>query len=161
MRGTTRFNQSNYLRIRFLDDKDGTGKLLARAEADGFSGESGAYFNVEEIEVFAEALKVFPLPSEDPRRSISGGFGARPGQPESAQEHLGISVYLVNAKRGYVGMQVRMATEVWPDTRLESKKQAHIEILVTYEPLANFSKDLLAVLRGSLIEAVIAGETLS
>jgi hypothetical protein len=33
---------SNYLRIRFLDDKDGTGKLLARAEADGFSGESGA-----------------------------------------------------------------------------------------------------------------------
>jgi hypothetical protein len=39
----------NYLRIRFLDDKDGSGKLLVRAQADGFSGESGAYFNVDDL----------------------------------------------------------------------------------------------------------------
>jgi len=38
-------------------------KLMARAEADGFSGEGGAYFNVEELEEFAEALRVFPPPS--------------------------------------------------------------------------------------------------
>ena len=29
---------ANYLPVRFLDDRDGTGKLLARAEADGESG---------------------------------------------------------------------------------------------------------------------------
>src|SRR6266850_508891 len=149
----------NYLRLRFLDDGDGTRKLTARAEADGFSGESGAYFNVEELEEFAEALQVFPLPPEDHRRSIASGFGSKEDDKLS-QEHLGISVYLANPQRGYVGIQVRMATEVWPDTRPESKKQATVEILATYEPLSKFSRDLLSVLRGSLKEAVIEGESL-
>jgi hypothetical protein len=147
----------NYLRLRFFDDGDGTGKLVARAEADSFSGESGAYFNVEALEEFAKALQIFPLPPEDHRRSISGGFG----NDLDAQEHLGISVYLVNPQRGHVGIQVRMATEVWPDTRPKSKKQAVVEVLTTYEPLAKFSKDLLSVLGGSLKEAVIEGESLS
>jgi len=108
---------SNYLRLRFLDDGDGTGKLLAEAEADGFSGEGGAYFTVEELEEFAEALRLFPLPPEDHRRSIAGGFGRKEAPDKLAQEHLGISVYLANAQRGYVGIQIRMATEVWPNTR--------------------------------------------
>jgi len=150
----------DYLRLRFKDDKDGTGLLMARAEADGFSGTSEAYFNVEELEEFAKAIKLFPLPPEDARRSISGGFGsAKDVQLE--QEHLGISVYLADASRGYVGIQVRMATKVWPDTRPESKKQAVVEILATYEPLARFSRDLLLVIHGSLKEAAIEGESQS
>jgi hypothetical protein len=151
----------NYLRLRFGNDGDGTGRLVARAEADGFSGESGAYFNVAELEDFAGSLQLFPLPPEDNRRSISGGFGVDEEHTRPAQEHLGISVYLASAQRGYVGIQVRMATEVWPDTRPESKKQAVVEILATYGPLSKFSRDLLSVLRGSLKEAVIEGESLS
>jgi len=150
----------NYLRLRFMDDGDGTGKLMARAEADGFSGEGEAYFNVEELEEFAEALRLFPLP-RDHRRSIASGFCSKEDPSKLEQEHLGISVYLANAQRGYVGIQVRMATEVWPDTRPESKKQAVVEILATYEPLSKFSRDFLSVLRGSLKEAVIEGESLS
>jgi hypothetical protein len=152
---------AKYLRLRFLDDGDGTGKLMARAEADGFSGMSGAYFNVEKLKEFAEALNVFPLPPEDHRRSIASGFGSKEDHTKLAQEHLGISVYLVSAHRGYVGIQVRMATEVRPDTRPESKKQAVVEILATYEPLSKFSRDLLSVLHGSLNEAVVEGENLS
>jgi hypothetical protein len=151
----------NHLRLRFLDDGDGTGKLMAWAAADGFSGESGAYFNVEELEEFAEALQVFPLPPEDHRRSIASGFGSKENHATLEQEHLGISVYLANPQRGYVGIQVRMATAVWPDSRPESKKQAVVEILATYEPLSKFSRDLLSILRGSLKEAVIEGESLS
>jgi hypothetical protein len=83
----------NYLRLRFLDDGDGTGKLMAWAAADGFSGESGAYFNVEELEEFAEALRMFPLPPEDHRRSIASGFGSKEDHNKLSQEHLGISVY--------------------------------------------------------------------
>jgi hypothetical protein len=146
----------NYLRLRFRDDGDGTGKLMAWAAADGFSGESGAYFSVEKLKEFAEALQVFPLPAEDHRRSIASGFGSK----ELMREHLGISAYLANPQRGYAGIQVRMATAVWPDTRPESKKQAVVEILVTYEPLSKFSKDLLSVLHGSLKVAVIEGESL-
>jgi hypothetical protein len=151
----------NYLRLRFFDDGDGTGKLVARAAADGFSGEGGAYFAVEELREFAEALQVFPLPPEDDRRSIAGGFGSDEDHTKVAQEHLGISVYLADPQRGYVGIQVRMATEMWPDTRPESKKQAVVEILATYEPLSRFSRDFVRVLRGSLQEAVIEGESLS
>ena len=90
---------------------------------------------------------------------LSGGFGALPGRDEVPQEHVGISVYLADRQRGYIGIQVRMATEVWPQTRPESKKQASVEILVTYEPLAKFGRDLLSVVRGSLDEAVVPGET--
>jgi hypothetical protein len=151
----------NYLRLRFLDDGDGTGKLMAWAAADGFSGESGAYFNVEELEEFAEALQVFPLPPDDHRRSIARGFGSKENHVTLEREHLGISVYLANPQRGYVGIQVRMATAVWPDLRPESKKQAVIEILATYEPVSKSSRDLLSILRGSLKEAVIEGESLS
>ena len=150
----------NYLRLRFLDDGDGTGKLMAWAAADGFSGQTGAYFNIEELEKFAEALQVFPLPREDHRRSIASGFGTKEDHNKVSKEHLGISVYLANPQRGYVGIQVRMATEVWPDTRPESEKKAVVEILATSEPLFKFSRDLLSVLRGSLKEAVIEGESL-
>jgi|SRR5436309_4504232 len=86
----------NYLRLRFMDDGDGTGKLMARAEADGFSGEGGAYFNVEELEEFAEALRVFPPPLDDHRRSIASGFCSKEDPSKLAQEHLRISVYLAN-----------------------------------------------------------------
>lgn len=151
---------NNYLRLRFLDDRDGTGELRARAEVDGFSGESGAYFNLNELESFAESLREFPLPAKDQRRLISGGFGNNQDPKQMQQEHLAISVYPVDAKRGYVGIQVRMATPVWPDTRPESQKQATIELLTTYEPLAKFSRDLVSVLRGSLKEALIEGESL-
>jgi hypothetical protein len=148
----------SYIRLRFADDGDGTGKLLARAEADGFAGEGGAYFNIETLEEFATALAVFPMPSEDKRRSISSGFGGRGETLE--QEHLGISVYPADARRGYVGIQVRMATEIWQETRPESGKHAIVEVVTTYEPLSKFSKDLIAVLRGSMKEALLEGQNI-
>jgi hypothetical protein len=151
----------NYLRLRFSNDGDGTGKLIARAEVEGFSGEGEAYFSIETLEEFADSLRAFPFPLRDARRSITGGFGSGKKPDEVAEEHLGISAYLANAHRGYIGIQVRMATAVWPGTRPESKKQAVVEILTTYEPLSKFGKDLTSVLRASLTEALLEGESLS
>jgi hypothetical protein len=149
----------NYLRLRYSDDGDGTGELRTRAEVDGFSGKAKAYFGIDELVAFAESLREFPLPAQDDRRVIAGGFGNLHKPNEVAQEHLAISVYPVNTKRGYVGIQVRMATVHWPDMRPESQMKATVELLTTYEPLAKFSKDLIAVLRGSLHEAIIEGES--
>jgi len=150
----------NYLRLRFLNDGDGTGQLTARAEAEGFSGVGKAYFNIEKLEEFADSLRVFPFPLVDARRSIAGGFSSKEDSSK-LEEHLGISVYPADSHRGYIGIQVRMATEVWPDTRLESKKQAVVEIITTCEPLSKFSRDLRLVLHGSLNEALLEGESLS
>jgi hypothetical protein len=149
---------SSYLRVRFQDDGDGTGELRVRAEAEGFSGEGSAYFNTEELEEFANALAAFLLPTEDKRRYIAGGFWSKEQRGKLDQEHLGISVYPADALRGYIGFQVRMATQAWPGTRPESKKQAVVEVVTTYEPLSKFAKDLIAVLNGSIEEAFLQGQ---
>jgi len=143
-----------YLLLRFADDGDGTGKLFARAEANGFAGEGEAYFGTEELEKFSIAIGRFPLPNHEDC-SISGGFG-KLGTSE-VQEHLGIRVYAIDA-RGHIGLQIRMATEVWPQTRPESQKMAKIEILTSYEPLRRFSEDLAALVHEKTKEALIEGD---
>ncbi len=139
-----------FLRLGFSEDGDGTGTLDVEAEADGYSGRSHAYFNVDDIKHFAGALSKYPLP-EDQACSLTAGFGESRGKP--AQEHVGIDAYPVN-RRGYIGIQIRMATAVWTETRPESQRIAQLEIVTTYEPLARFSKDLLAVLDGTALKAI-------
>jgi hypothetical protein len=143
-----------FLTLWFSDDGDETGTLDVEAEVDGYSGRSHAYFNKDEIRRFAMALSQYPL-SEDQACSVTSGFGESRGKP--AQEHVGIAAYPVN-RRGYIGIQVRMATAVWTETRPESQRIAQLEIVTTYEPLARFSKDLLAVLDGTASEATLEGE---
>lgn len=152
--------KGSLLRLRFDDDGDGSGKLIARAEADGFAGEGGAYFNIAEIERFATALGAFPLPHDDERLSIAGGFWSQERRDHLEQEHLGISVYPADARRGYIGIQVRMATELSRGSRPQSRKSATVEVVTTYEPLSRFGKDLREVLAGKLKEAVLLGEKL-
>jgi len=144
----------SYLRLQFQDEEDGTGKLLARAEADGFAGEAGAYFGVDELEAFAGAIAAYPLPS-DSRPCIAGGF--LNGQGELTQEHVSMTVFAVDA-RGHLCVRVCMATEVWGQTRFEPRHSAKIEILTTYEPLAQFSRALVALVRGAVDEALLEGE---
>jgi len=147
-----------FLTLTFRDDGDGTGKLSAEAEAGGYSGKSGAYFDVARIQEFAGAISEFPLP-ELSRCSLASGFWSKEVPGALEQEHLGIEIYPVD-HRGHIGVQVRMATEIWNDTRPKSHKAAKLEIITTYEPLAKFSKDLLAMLSGTASEATLAGEVL-
>jgi hypothetical protein len=146
----------SYLQLRFDDDGDGTGKLLVRAGAGGFAGEGGAYFSVSEVEAFALALSAFPLP-EQPRPSLVGGFWKKDNSGEVDQELLGLAAYPID-KRGYVGMQIRIATELWERDRPESQKVVRLEIITSYEPLGRFSKKLIATVRGKAEEAVLEGE---
>ena len=143
-----------FLTLWFSDDGDGTGTLDVEAEVDGYSGRSHAYFNKGEIKRFAVALSQYPLP-QDHVCSLTGGFGESRGRP--AEEHVGIDAYPVN-RRGYIGIQVRMATAVWSEMRPEQQRIAQLEIVTTYEPLSRFSKNLLAVLDGTTPEATLDGE---
>lgn len=49
-------DNEGYLRARFYDDGDGSGKLCVHVVVDRFSGEGGAYFGIEELERFAEQI---------------------------------------------------------------------------------------------------------
>jgi hypothetical protein len=147
--------QPGYLKLKFSDDGDGTGKLLVQAEAGGYAGKSGAHFNSDELRRFAATVGEFPLPGGS-KLSISGGFFGETGA-KLEEEHVGIDFYPID-KRGHIGAQVRMATELWNKARCESQKVVKLEILTSYEPLAKFSKQLLAVINGSAQEAKLDGD---
>jgi hypothetical protein len=148
----------NYLQLRFDDDGDGTGKLLARAESGGFAGEGGAHFSATELESFALALAGFPLPDRQ-RLSIAGGFWKKDNSGELDQELLSLTAYPIG-KRGYIGVQIRIATEIREHDRPESKKTVSLEIVTSYEPLGSFSRKLIGLVRGSSEEAILEGEEL-
>jgi hypothetical protein len=143
------------LSLRFYDDGDGTGKLVVRAAANGFSGESGAYFDATSLTDFARRIGEFPIAG---RPSASGGFYSKTARGELEQEHVALVCYPVDA-RGHIGIQVRLATELWPPARPESRHSVSLEILTTYEPLGRFSRGLLGLLAGTVEEAVLEGDS--
>jgi len=144
------------LSLRFEDDGDGTGKLLAQAASGEFSGEGSAWFSISELQGFAEAIAMFPISEKNPP-SIVGGFWKKDGSGGLEQEHLALKVYPIDC-RGHLGVQVRIATELWPDVRPESQHKVQLEIITTYEPLAKFSRVLLALAEGRIKEAILESD---
>lgn len=136
------------LKLRFEDDGDGdgTGTLVALAKSGWFSGEGGAYFDINQVQEFAKAITRFPLAG---RPALSSGLGET--------EHLGIEVYPIDC-RGHIGVQVRMSTELWDGMRNEAQCMARVQVLTTYGPLAEFGQQLTALLAGDLDEVILSGE---
>jgi hypothetical protein len=48
-----------------------------------------------------------------------------------------------------------MATRTFEGMRPESRESATVELVTTYEPLARFSRELSAVIKGNVEEAVL------
>ena len=141
------------LLLRFEDDGDGTGKLLAQAAAAGFSGAGGGWFSISKLQDFAKAIGMFPIAEGNPPY-IAGGFYKKDGSPGLEQVHLSLKVYSVD-RRGHLGDQVTIATELWNDARPESQHKVELEIHTGYEPLAKFSRELKALAEGSIKETIL------
>lgn len=139
------------------DDGDGVGSLEVSASANGFAGTSAAWFERVTVLAFADALTRYPLPDGDGLR-LSSGFLEDEERP--AQEHVGIAVEPVGVK-GQVGCRAHLATAAWPDSRIQAQHDVRLELLTTYQRLAEFSSDLAAVIAGSWPEAVLGGEGLA
>jgi hypothetical protein len=137
-----------FLKLAFRDDNDGTGKLLVEAQASGFAGRGGAYFDTTRLAGFARTIGEFPLPDAQ-RCCLASGF--------ASQEHVGIDLYPID-QLGHIGVQVRLATEVWPNTRVKSRKAVVLELITTYQALADFSRDFDALLQGRVSYALLRGE---
>jgi hypothetical protein len=144
------------LLFRFLNEDDGTGKLHVRAHCNGFSGDGSAWFSTEDLKEFASALTAFPIPEENPP-AIRSGFYRKDNSGEIEQEHLSLRVYPID-RTGHLGVQVRIATEVWPQTRPESQHFVQLEILTTYEPLKRFRSQLKSLVDGAIKEAVLEAD---
>ena len=145
-----------FLRIRFVDYGDGTGELIANAGSNDFSGTGRAYFNIEEIEKFADSIADLSVANE--LHSIAGGFWKTDRRHELDQVHLGVSVYPIDS-RGHIGVQVRMATPIHSGERPKSQHSAIVELLTTHAPLERFGRGVIAVLRGNAEKAVLSSDT--
>lgn len=142
--------------VRFFDEGDGSGKLWVSASSKGFSGEGCAWISTEELKDFAEALSRFPLLAQNPP-TIRGGFSSSDLSNEISQEHVALKVYPVD-QTGHLGLQVRVATEVWPHDRTEAQHRVQLEIQTSYQPLTEFSRMLNAVVVGKVNEAVLMAD---
>ena len=144
------------LLVSYYDDGDGTGKLHVRATSNGFAGEGGAWFSDQQVLEFADGIAAFPI-SEKDSPVIRGGFYKRDMSGELEQELLALAVYHID-RTGHVAVQVRIATEVWPPNRPESQQSVKLEIRTSYQPILQFSKDLKALVKGAVTEAVLHGD---
>lgn len=144
-----------WLTLEFQDDSDGTGKLIAAVEAGGFAGKGGAWFGISQVEEFADLIATFPLPS-DKKCSLAGGFWKN---HELSQEHLGIDIYPLD-RRGHIGVQVRIASELWEGSRPGSQMAVRVEIVTSYQPLIDFSRELKNLVGGSSKQVLLEGEPL-
>jgi hypothetical protein len=142
------------LQLKFQSDGDGTGKLLASVEARGFAGRGGAWFDISQIDKFADAIAAFPLPT-DRRCLLNSGFWKNGGLD---QEHLAIEIYPVDT-RGHIGVQVRLASELWGNDRQQSQSAVRVEMYTTYERLRKFSNDLRALVHDASEEILLEGES--
>lgn len=146
-------NSEQKLIFYFDDDGDGTGELFVEAYSKGFSGISSAWFNKTELLDFAKSLSIYPLSNKNPPK-ISGGFWKKDVKGELEHEHLAISVYPIDGK-GNLGIQVRLATELWNEERPESQHLVRLEILTSYNALESFSKEIIALLNNNIEKAVL------
>lgn len=134
-------NQAKLI-VWFGDDGDGTGHLMVEASANGFSGRGDSYFSKSQIEDFAAALTAYPLKDESLPELI-GGLN---------QETLSIKVYPING-RGDLAMQVKLATKLWGEERLESQHSVQLEILTHYNSIEVFARELIDLINGKVEKA--------
>ena len=123
------------------------------------SGHGAAWFGVAELEEFAGAVGAYPIPS-DKRTEIAGGFWKKDASGELQQEHLAIAVYRIG-HRGQVGVQLRIASELWEGDRPDSQSTVTVELLTTHQPLGDFSQQPRSVIRGEAQMAILEVDVLS
>ncbi|RKH00996.1 hypothetical protein D7Y13_24700 [Corallococcus praedator] len=138
------------------EDGDGTAELQVSARSGAFSGESSAWFSLEQLRAFASALTAFPL-GEEARRGIAGGtwsFHEADKAYKPNQVFVAISAYPIDT-RGSLGVRARLATRTDRAERPESANTAAVELKTTYSALARFSEQFALLLDGRGEEAVL------
>lgn len=147
-------DEGEYLEVSWGgDDGDGVGRLTVVASANGFGGRSSAWFDRGTIERFADELGRYPLdPQHQPE--IDGGFGGN-----DPQVHVRLHAYPVG-HFGQIAFGVDLATEHWPDNRIDARHAVRLELPTTYERLGAFARDLRRLTESNGRSARIEAERL-
>jgi len=139
------------LRLRYRPDDEWLGELVVSVASKGFAGVGSAWFSIDSLREFAEAVSAFPLPAHDPP-SISGGLGGNEKIPP--RDLVAITLEPHNAL-GAVRVTVHLATEVWNGKERDLAQDITTRFLVTYGDLSQFGQSILDTISGRVEEAVL------
>ena len=135
-------------------DTDQTGVLAVEARFGDFAGASHAWFSDDDLQLFADKVRTYPL--GDQRFQVSGGYFA--GPDTSLIEHVGLTVRAIGL-RGQVGVIAHLAV---PDDQVRyngaTASEVRIEVLTSYEGLGRFASELSDLIEGNLEEASLDAE---
>jgi hypothetical protein len=146
----------NTLRLRFEVDTDGAGELFADVHVNGFSGSSSAWFNVDQLNTFAQELgETYPLQAGRPL-TLEGGFWSKSDNVVS-DIHLGMKFYPVGV-RGVVGCRVSLVRSIAPHERSEARSVVAVELITSYEQLRSFARAFERLTKGESSEAILEAE---
>lgn len=140
------------LRLTLERDIDATCGLHCEADHDGFAGRGSAWFSLDQVRRFCDALDAYPMAPQGV--ALAGGCGTAPGG--TAPDVVTMSLTVRPTDR--VGGLELMATLAEPPvTNLPATKLrgATVSIPVTYHSLHGFNATLRALLDGRALEAVL------
>jgi hypothetical protein len=142
------------LAIGYMDG-DGTARLDAAVQCKGFCGNSSGWFGISQLEEFAGQLLAYPLP-DDGYPPLRAGFWSRTRQGEVDQLHVFLRVYPVGL-RGAVGCLVTLRTPLNDGDKSKVASLVEVELRTSYQSIADFSQELVKLLRAELSEAILRG----
>jgi len=150
--------ESGRLRLKLQSDSDGTGQLIADVSSSGFSGHGRAWFNLDDLDHFAERLTTIPLSPESPV-CLEGGYWSMEKRGTLKQVHLSIRIYPIGSK-GQVGARIHVADCLESRDRPESQNQASLELKTSYRALESFAEQIRRLRLSDANEAILLEETL-
>lgn len=146
-------SNEQFLRLTLSSVEYGSGELNISAAANGFSGMSSAWVDMDELRTLASALEAYPLPTINPTIFMARYFvEEKEGDTDQVSIHL--SLYPIGSL-GRLGVHVRLAPPFTNGERLESRHRADLEIETTYQQLADFARELHRLAQGEATEAVL------
>lgn len=145
--------KSNYLRLEFESDTDGTGELIAEFCSNDYSGKGSAWFDVLELVKFSEKLQAYPILKESPVE-IAGGYWNNEKKGSLKEIHFSFKAYPIGAK-GNIGIRIRVSTPIPENGRPESQHVAEAEIQTSYNELGSFANQLKELIEGKIKQAVL------
>jgi hypothetical protein len=134
------------LKVRYIPDDQWMGELEATVLSGDFAGKARAWFNLEDLKVFLNGLRAFPLDQSN-LPMIEGSYGGNSPRPD-VRVKIGPHNNL-----GLLRAEVDLVTKLWT----AGEQSVITQFFTEYGLLSDFATEFAAMLDGKREAAVLAG----
>lgn len=141
---------ADFLKIALQKDDDGTAGLIASVKKGTFSGAGEAWFNISDINKFANELKSFAETTKNPL-IIEGGHWDGKGN----LKRILVSLRFYSFSSYRCGVQVNLADYPYTDCREEEISRVIVELKPESQKVVEFSEQLKYLIDSTIKEATL------